>query len=107
VLALTGNANALVVFAIGVALWLVGHGHYALRHGEYRARWPPSSFPGVHATGFPSALIKTIDLSGLTRQRAANWRVVYPSWLGQERKEARQAEQVLGRVGSTRPRPFP
>jgi hypothetical protein len=30
VLALTGEANAIVVFAIGAALWLAGHWHYAL-----------------------------------------------------------------------------
>jgi hypothetical protein len=32
VLALTGDANA-----IGAALWLVGHWHYALRHGDYKS----------------------------------------------------------------------
>jgi hypothetical protein len=37
VLALTGDANAIVVFAIGSALWLVGHWHYALRHGDYKS----------------------------------------------------------------------
>lgn len=37
VLALTGDANAIVVFAIGAALWLAGHWHYALRHGDYKS----------------------------------------------------------------------
>jgi hypothetical protein len=37
VLALTGDANAIVVFAIGAVLWLAGHWHYALRHGDYKA----------------------------------------------------------------------
>lgn len=37
VLALTGNGNAIVVFAIGAALWLAGHWHYALRHGDYKS----------------------------------------------------------------------
>lgn len=37
VLALTGEANAIVVFAIGAALWLAGHWHYALRHGDYKS----------------------------------------------------------------------
>jgi len=34
VLVLTGNGNAIVVFAIGAALWLAGNWHYALRHGD-------------------------------------------------------------------------
>jgi len=37
VLALTGDANAIVVFAIGAALWLAGHWHYALRQGDYKS----------------------------------------------------------------------
>jgi hypothetical protein len=37
VLALTGDGNAIVVFAIGAALWLAGHWHYALRHGDYKS----------------------------------------------------------------------
>jgi hypothetical protein len=35
--ALSGNANGLLVFAIGAALWLAGHWLYALRHGEYKS----------------------------------------------------------------------
>lgn len=35
--ALSGNANGLLVFAIGGALWLAGHCLYALRHGEYKS----------------------------------------------------------------------
>jgi hypothetical protein len=35
--ALSGNANGLLVFAIGGALWLAGHWLYALRHGEYKS----------------------------------------------------------------------
>jgi hypothetical protein len=42
--ALSGNANGLLVFAIGAALWLAGHWHYALRHGEYKSPLAPSSF---------------------------------------------------------------
>jgi hypothetical protein len=37
VLALTGEANAIVVFVIGAAFWLAGHWHYALRHGDYKS----------------------------------------------------------------------
>jgi hypothetical protein len=36
VLALTGDGNAIVVFAIGAALWPAGHWHYALRHGDHK-----------------------------------------------------------------------
>lgn len=36
-LATTGNADALVVTAIGTLLWLAGHWHYALRHHEYKS----------------------------------------------------------------------
>lgn len=36
-LALWGNANGIFIFAIGVALWLAGHWHYALRHHEYKS----------------------------------------------------------------------
>ena len=35
--ALSGNANGLLVFVIGGALWLAGHWLYALRHGEYKS----------------------------------------------------------------------
>lgn len=35
--ALSGNANGLLVFAIGGVLWLAGHWLYALRHGEYKS----------------------------------------------------------------------
>jgi hypothetical protein len=37
VVALSGNANGIVVFAIGAALWLAGHWLYALRHGQYKS----------------------------------------------------------------------
>jgi hypothetical protein len=37
VLALTAEANVIVVFVIGAALWLAGHWHYALRHGDYKS----------------------------------------------------------------------
>lgn len=48
--ALSGNANGVLVFAIGALLWLAGHWHYALRHHEYKSplaryvfcRWSPS-----------------------------------------------------------------
>lgn len=33
VLALSDNANGILVATIGAGLWLLGHGHYALRCG--------------------------------------------------------------------------
>lgn len=39
VLALTGDGNSIVVFAIGAVLWLMGHWHHALRHGDYKSPW--------------------------------------------------------------------
>jgi hypothetical protein len=36
-LALNGDANGILVFVIGIALWLVGHWHFALRHHEYKS----------------------------------------------------------------------
>jgi hypothetical protein len=49
-LALWGNANGILIFAIGAALWIAGHWHYALRHHEYKSplaryvfcRWAPA-----------------------------------------------------------------
>ena len=35
--ALSGNANGILAFAIGAALWLAGHWLYALRHGQYKS----------------------------------------------------------------------
>lgn len=35
--ALSGNANGMLVFAIGAVLWLAGHWLYALRHGQYKS----------------------------------------------------------------------
>jgi hypothetical protein len=37
VLALSGNANGILVFAIGAVLWLAGHWLYAQRHGQYKS----------------------------------------------------------------------
>jgi hypothetical protein len=37
VVALTGNANGALVFAIGIALWLAGQWLHALRHGQYKS----------------------------------------------------------------------
>jgi len=37
ILALSGNANGILVAAIGAVLWLLGHGHYALRHGIWKS----------------------------------------------------------------------
>jgi hypothetical protein len=37
VIALSGNANGILVLAIGAALWLAGHWLYALRHGQYKS----------------------------------------------------------------------
>jgi hypothetical protein len=50
VVALSGNANGVFVFAIGGALWLAGHWLYALRHHAYKSplagyvflRWAPA-----------------------------------------------------------------
>lgn len=36
-LAAAGNANGLLVVALGAALWLAGHLHYALRHGAWKS----------------------------------------------------------------------
>ena len=38
VLAVSGNANGILVAAIGAVLWLLGHGNYALRHGVWKSR---------------------------------------------------------------------
>ena len=35
--AVSGNPNGVLVFAIGAALWLVGHWHWALRHGSFKS----------------------------------------------------------------------
>ena len=35
--AASGNANGVLVFAIGAALWLAGHWHWALRHGCFKS----------------------------------------------------------------------
>jgi hypothetical protein len=35
-LAVSGNANGIPVATIGAVLWLLGHGHYALRHGVWK-----------------------------------------------------------------------
>jgi hypothetical protein len=36
-LATTGNAEAIAMLALGLAAWLTGHWHYALRHGFYKS----------------------------------------------------------------------
>jgi hypothetical protein len=36
-LALVGNPAAIPLFLVGLALWLAGHWHYALRHHEYKS----------------------------------------------------------------------
>ncbi len=49
-LALSGNANGILVLILGGFLWLVGHWHYALRHHAYKSplaryvfcRWAPA-----------------------------------------------------------------
>jgi hypothetical protein len=35
--AVSGNPNGVLVFAIGTALWLAGHWHWALRHGYFKS----------------------------------------------------------------------
>lgn len=37
VTARSGDADGIVVFAVGIVLWLAGHWHYALRHGHYKS----------------------------------------------------------------------
>lgn len=39
VLALSGNANGILIVAIGAVLWLLGHGHYALHHRAWKSRF--------------------------------------------------------------------
>jgi hypothetical protein len=47
--AASGNPNGVLVFAVGAALWLAGHWHWALRHGCFKSplagllfgRWAP------------------------------------------------------------------
>lgn len=49
-LAIGGDANGILVAAIGALCWLGGHCHYALRHQEYKSplarhifcRWAPA-----------------------------------------------------------------
>jgi len=63
VLALSGNANGILLAAIGAVLWLLGHGHYALRHGEYKSplagyvfrRWAPGWLDPTRGWGIPVA----------------------------------------------------
>jgi hypothetical protein len=48
--ALVTNGSALLLIAMGALIWLAGHGHFALRHHEYKSplaryvfcRWAPS-----------------------------------------------------------------
>ena len=35
--AVSGNPNGVLVFALGAALWLAGHWHWALRHGCFKS----------------------------------------------------------------------
>jgi len=49
-LAIGGDANGILVAALGALGWLAGHWHYALRHQEYKSplarhifcRWAPA-----------------------------------------------------------------
>ncbi|MBS1878614.1 MAG: hypothetical protein JST31_03780 [Actinobacteria bacterium] len=36
-LSLAGNANGLLVFALGACLWLAGYLHFRLRHGFFKS----------------------------------------------------------------------
>lgn len=36
-MALFANANGILIAGIGTCLWLLGHGHYALRHGAWKS----------------------------------------------------------------------
>jgi hypothetical protein len=36
-MASSGDADGALIAALGAALWLLGHGHYALRHREFRS----------------------------------------------------------------------
>ncbi|MGD9733988.1 MAG: hypothetical protein AB7V58_00010 [Solirubrobacterales bacterium] len=37
-LALSANADGILIAGIGALLWLLGHGHYSLRHGIWKSR---------------------------------------------------------------------
>lgn len=37
-MALSANANGILIAGIGALLWLLGHGHYALRRGAWKSR---------------------------------------------------------------------
>lgn len=59
-LAVTGDADGLLVGIVGALAWLAGHWHYALRHGAYKSplagrlfgRWAPAWLdPGRHREG--------------------------------------------------------
>lgn len=69
VIALTGNPNGILVFAIGAALWLAGHWHYALRHHEYKSplagyvflRWAPAWLDPTRDWAIPVADGEAVD----------------------------------------------
>jgi hypothetical protein len=41
-LSLSGDANGILVFALGTCLWLAGHVHFRLRHGFFKSVAPES-----------------------------------------------------------------
>lgn len=56
VLALSGSANGILVAAIGAVLWLLGHGHFGLRHGVWK-----SQLAAVLWSSAGSALSRLVD----------------------------------------------
>ncbi len=67
--ALSGNPNGILVFAIGGALWLAGHWLYAMRHHEYKSpladllfcRWAPAWLDPTRDWAAPIADGQAVD----------------------------------------------
>jgi hypothetical protein len=49
-LATAGEANGLLLIALGIAAWLTGHLHYALRRGAWKSVLARRAFEGIAAT---------------------------------------------------------
>lgn len=72
VIALSGDAKGILVFAIGAALWLAGHWHYALRHHTYKSPlagyvflcWGPGWLDPTRDWAIPVADSDTADSEG-------------------------------------------
>jgi hypothetical protein len=74
-IALSGNANGILVFVIGAVLWLAGHWHYALRHHEYKSplagyvfmRWAPGWLDPTRDWEIPMVDGEAVDPGGRPR----------------------------------------